>query len=819
MKDRRWHSADLLLAVAAITGAFAAGLPQCAAAEPAATQTAAGDESSPRQFVESYCIACHDDATKAGGLTLASLSAAPLADNAAAWERVIRKLSARQMPPDEEPRPPEHEYRAAITALAKTLDDAAAARPNPGRTESLRRLNRTEYQNTIRDLLAVEINAEALLPADEASHGFDNITVSNLSPALLGRYISAAEKISRLAVGRPPSSPREETFRVRPDITQDGHIAGLPLGTRGGTLISYHFPASGEYEIQVHLMRDRNEEVEGLREPHELEILLDRERVGLHTVRPPKSGESQASIDANLTARVRVAAGTHEVGATFVEKSSSLQETLRQPLNVHFNFYRHPRLGPAVYQVSIRGPLAASGEAASGEAASGDTTRTARTATDNETPSRRRLFVARPTSAADEAACAKQILATLLRRAYRRPIDDEDFKVPLAHYEEGYANGGFEAGIEAAVAAILVQPQFLFRIERDPPDVAAGTSYRLSDIELASRLSYFLWSSIPDDELLDRAAAGKLSQPEELERQVRRMLADRRSQALVTNFAGQWLYLRNLESLSPDMRLFPDFDDNLRQAMRQETERLFEHVLRGDRSVTELIAADFTFLNERLARHYGIPHVHGSRFRRVQLDGESPQAQKRGGLLRHASVLSVTSYATRTSPVIRGHWVLANLLGSPPPPPPPDVPALADNTVSSQLSVRDRLAQHRANAACASCHNVMDPVGFALENYDAVGRWRTTEAGEPIDVAGGLPGGGEVAGVQGLEQAILARPELLARTLTEKLLTFALGRGVEHYDAPAVRKIVADAAAEDYRISRLILGVVQSTPFQMRQAP
>jgi mono/diheme cytochrome c family protein len=814
MRDRQGHLADLLLAAAAIASALAAGLPQCVAAEPASNPTAAGAESNPRQFVESYCIACHDDATKAGGLALAGLTAAPLAENAATWERVIRKLAARQMPPEEEPRPTEHEYRSAISALAKSLDEAAAASPNPGRTESLRRLNRTEYQNTIRDLLAVEIDAEALLPADEASHGFDNITVSNLSPALLARYISAAEKISRRAVGRAPASPQEETFRVRPDITQDGHIAGLPLGTRGGTLISYDFPASGEYEIQVHLMRDRNEEVEGLREPHELEILLDRERAGLHTVRPPRGGASQASIDANLTARVRVDAGTHQVGATFVEKSSSLAESLRQPLNVHFNFYRHPRQGPAVYQVSIRGPLAASGEAAGSDTAS-----TVRLPTYDETPSRRRLFVARPKDPADEAACAKQVLATLLRRAYRRPIDEDDLAVPLAHYEEGHAAGGFEAGIEAAVAAVLVQPQFLFRIERDPPDVAPGTAYRLSDIELASRLSYFLWSSMPDDELLDLAAAGKLSQPEELDRQVRRMLADRRSQALVTNFAGQWLYLRNLESLSPDMRLFPDFDDNLRQAMRQETERLFEHVLRGDRSVRELIAADYTFLNERLARHYGIPHVHGSRFRRVPLGGESPQAQERGGILRHASVLSVTSYATRTSPVIRGNWVLANLLGSPPPPPPPDVPALADNTVSSQLSVRERLAEHRANAACASCHNLMDPVGFALENYDAVGRWRTTEAGEPIDVAGGLPGGGDVAGVTGIEQAILARPQLLARTLTEKLLTFALGRGVEHYDAPAVRKIVADAAAEDYRMSRLILGVVQSTPFQMRRAP
>jgi mono/diheme cytochrome c family protein len=793
-----------MLAIAVSIAVTEADSSQSSAAEPARADPSAANLD---QFVESHCIACHDDSAPAG-LKLTGLAQAPLTENAATWERVVRKLAARQMPPEQEPRPSEDEYRTVIAAVARSLDEAAAARPNPGRTESLRRLTRTEYQNTIRDLLAVEIDASTLLPADEASHGFDNITVSNLSPALLSRYISAAEKISQLAVGRAPQPPREETFRVRPDITQDVHLAGLPIGTRGGTLISYHFPARGEYEIQVHLMRDRNEEVEGLREPHELEILLDRERVKLLTVRPPRGGENQASIDANLTARVLVDAGPHQVGATFVAQCSSLEESLRQPLNVHFNYYRHPRQGPAVYQVSIRGPLG-------GEA---DSPATPREPTFDETPSRRQLFVARPAKPADEAACAREILATLVRRAYRRPIDEEDLAVPLAHYEAGRAAGGFEAGIEAAVAAILVQPQFLFRIERDPPTAQAGEAYRLPDLELATRLSYFLWSSMPDDELLALAEAGKLSQPDQREQQVRQMLADPRAEALVTNFAGQWLYLRNLESLSPDMRLFPDFDDNLRQAMRQETEQLFAHLLRHDRSLTELVSADYTFLNERLARHYGIPHVHGSRFRRVELGSTSHQDQARGGLLRHASVLSVTSYATRTSPVIRGHWVMANLLGSPPPPPPPDVPALADNTVSSRLSVRERLAQHRANAACASCHNLMDPVGFALENYDAVGRWRISEAGEPIDAAGGLPGHGEVDGAEELERAILARPELLARTFTEKLLTYALGRGVESSDAPAVRKIVAETAADDYRMSRIILGVVESTPFQMRTA-
>jgi hypothetical protein len=761
------------------------------------------DQAGARRFIESHCLDCHDRASKTAGLALDELIATQIDQNADAWERVVRKLAERQMPPKKEPRPAEPDYDAVTTWLATSLDAAAAKQVNPGRTETFRRLTRTEYQNTIRDLLALDIDCSSLLPSDESSHGFDNITISDLSPSLLSRYVAAAQKISRPAVGRAtaskPSVPPEETFRVRPDITQDTHIAGLPIGTRGGTLISYNFPTSGEYEIQVHLMRDRNEELEGLREAHELEIMLDRERVGQFTVKPPPSGTNDKSVDANLTTRVTVAAGPHKVGAAFLANSSSLLETTRQPLNVHFNFYRHPRIGPAVYQVTIRGPI--------GENAAGDT------------PSRRRIFTSRPTDESGEDECAEQILSTLLRRAYRRPVDADDLRVPLAFYRQGRTEGDFEAGIESALAAVLVQPHFLFRIERERADVSPGAAYRISDVELASRLSYFLWSSMPDDELLDLAAQGQLSRPDVLEKQVRRMLADKRSRALVSNFAGQWLYLRNLEAVFPDMRLYPDFDDNLRQAFRQETELFVEEILREDQSVLALIKSDHTYLNERLAKHYGIKHVHGSRFRRVSLPGDSlAESSQRGGLLRHGSILSVTSYATRTSPVIRGQWVLSNLLGSPPPPPPPDVPALADNTVSSTLSVRERLAQHRANAACASCHELMDPVGFSLENFDAIGRWRNVEAGQPIDSAGGLPDGREFAGVSGLEQALHARPELFARTLAEKLLTYALGRGVETFDAPAVRQIVKDAKDDNYRFSRLILGIVQSTPFQMRRA-
>ena len=767
----------------------------CAADEPSATSSsrnASRDEAAFRQFIESSCLDCHDNITMTAGLALDDLIVGGIGPNQEAWENVARKLTARQMPPSDAGRPEEDEYDAAVRWLESSLDAAAARHPDPGRTDTFRRLNRTEYENTMRDLLALEVDAASLLPPDEASHGFDNITVTDLSPALLSRYLTAAQTVSRLAVGRAPRAPEEDTFRIRPDVTQDVHVDGLPIGTRGGMRIAYNFPQDGEYEIQVRLMRDRNDEVEGLRETHELELLLDRQRVALLSVKPPQNGASNQSVDANLKTRVKTTAGPHDVGVAFLAKSASLLETMRQPLNVHFNFYRHPRLGPAVYQVSIIGPFEASGP--------------------GDTPSRRRLFICSPTSPDDEEECAKRILSNLVRRAYRRPVDDEDLKTPMEFFRKGRAEGDFEAGIEMALSSVLVNPNFLFRIERDPP--GARSAYRIDDVELASRLSFFLWSSMPDDELLDLAASGELSRPDVLEQQVRRMLADKRSEALVSNFAGQWLYLRNLEAVHPDMRLFPDFDDNLRQALRQETELFFASIVREDRSVLDLIEADYTYLNERLAKHYEIPHVYGSRFRRVSLD----EGSQRGGLLRHGSILAVTSYAIRTSPVIRGHWVLKNLVGTPPPPPPPDVPALDDNTVSSTLSVRERLNEHRANPACASCHELMDPVGFALENFDAVGRWRAAEGGKPIDASGGFPDGSQFVGVSGLEQALLDRPELFVRTLTEKLMTFALGRGVEYYDAPEIRKIIAAARDDNYRFSQLIIGIVQSTPFQMRRS-
>ncbi|HET7695200.1 MAG TPA: DUF1592 domain-containing protein [Vicinamibacterales bacterium] len=748
-------------------------------------------------LVETYCLSCHDTDKKKGDLALDAVMTGTIADHPEVWEKVVRKLRARQMPPIGKDRPTEAAYDAVVASLETALDAAAKARPDPGRPATIRRLTRTEYQNAIRDLLAVDIDAAALLPADESSYGFDNVTVGTLTPTLLDRYLSAAEKIGRLAVGRAGRSPGGETIRIPAELTQEEHIEGLPIGTRGGALINYTFPLDGEYEIQVRLMRDRDEHVEGLSEAHDLEVLVDRQRVQLFTVSPPQrqpglpetEQPSHESVDRHLTVRLAVTAGPHAVGVAFPKKPSVLLETPRQPYQTHFNFYRHPRVQPAIYSVSILGPFTAKGP--------------------GETPSRRRIFVSRS---------PEQIFGALMRRAYRRPVTSADLRGPMTLYRsargDGDGDGDFEAGIEAGLAAILVSPEFLFRVERDPAGIPANTPYRIPDLELASRLSFFLWSSIPDEALLRAAARGTLHQPAVLETQVRRMLADPRSRALVTNFAAQWLHLVNLESVTPDMRLFPDFDNNLKQAFRRETELFFESVLREDRSALDLLTARYTFLNQRLARHYGIPHVYGSRFRRVAL----PADTWRGGLLRHGSLLTVTSYATRTSPVLRGKFVLDTLLGVPPPPPLPDVPALKDNTVDGRLSVRERIAEHRRNAQCAPCHNLMDPIGLALERFDAVGRRRAAEAGSPIDVAGSLPDGTRFTDVDGLEAALVRRPELFVGTLAEKLHTYALGRGVEYYDAPAIRSIVRAARAQNYRMSSIVLGVVKSPSFQMRKS-
>jgi len=751
-----------------------------------------------RLLVKTYCLDCHDGDVTKGGLDLGAVLADDTTRHAQTWEGVIRRLRARQMPPAGKKRPDEDAYRAVVATLETPLDRAAAAHPQPGRTETIRRMNRAEYRNAIRDLLAVDIDAAALLPADEASHGFDNVTVGTLSPTLLDRYISAAQKISGQAVGSAQRIPGGDTIRIKPDITQEDWVTGLPPGTRGGARIPYTFARDGDYEIQIRLARDRNEEVEGLKEAHEIVVLIAGEQVRTFTVQPPK-GSGHEHVDDHLKFRLPVRAGRHDLGVTFIKNPSSLLETLRQPYHAHFNVHRHPRISPALYQVSISGPFASP--------APGDS------------PSRQRIFGAppRPTAqgAADETAEARRILASLMRRAYRRPVTDADLARPLTFYRDARVGADFDAGIEAALSAILVSREFLFRVEQEPQEITPGTAYRISDLDLASRLSFFLWSSIPDDTLLALAERGELGQGDTLAQQTRRMLADPRAGSLVQQFASQWLHLRNLDAITPDGRLFPDFDDNLRQAMRQETELLFAEMLRDDGSVLDLLRSDHTYLNERLAKHYGIAHIYGPRFRRVTLGPDS----QRGGLFRHGSVLTVTSYATRTSPVIRGKWILENIIGTPPPPPAPDVPALDDNSVAATLPVRERLAAHRANPACASCHDVMDPVGFALENYDAVGRWRTREEGKPVDASGGLPDGSRFIGVAGLEQGLLQRPELFVGTLTEKLLIFALGRGVEHYDAPAVRAIVRQAQADRFRFGAIIHGIVTSTPFRMRLKP
>ena len=785
------------------------------AGEPAAERT--GDPVA--ELLGQSCLDCHAGADPAAGLDLGAANARHVGAAAEVWENVVRKLRTGQMPPAEMPRPDVDLLAAALLRLEDTLDRAAEENPRPGRTATLRRLTVTEYQNAIRDLLALDIDATRWLPRDEVGHGFDNVTVGDLSPTRLDRYLTAAEQIARLALGRPGRGPEGRTVRLRPDLTQEERLPGLPPGTRGGVLIPHTFPRTGEYEVRVRLMRDRNEHVEGLTEPHTLDLLLDRGLIESFEVKPPRGRKgagggweqpTHADVDRHLVARLRVAAGPHDVGVTFHPKGASLLESARQPGPARFNFYRHPRLTPAVYEVSITGPFDAEPDAGSPDEGPTDT------------PSRDRIFVCRPEddSAAEQDACAERILGTLMRRAYRRPVTAEDFARPLALFRAGRDaaaenDDAFEAGLELALAGVLVNPNFLFRVERDPPGAAPGEAYAVGDVALASRLSFFLWAGPPDDELLALAERGELGDPAALDRQVRRMLADERAGSLTTNFAGQWLHLRNLDAAAPDMRLFPDFDDNLRQAFREETERLFAEVLRENRPVTDLLAPDHAWLNERLAEHYGVPHVAGARFRRVP----AGEAGGRGGLLRQGSVLTVTSYATRTSPVLRGKWVLENLLGTPPAPPPPDIPALDDNTVAAGLPVRERLAAHRAHAACASCHDLIDPLGLTLEGFDAVGRRRELEAGRPVDATGGFPGAGELVGVAELERELLARPDLFASTLAEKLLVYALGRGLTHEDAPAVRGIVRSAAAEEYRSAALIRAVAASAPFRLRTAP
>ncbi len=757
-----------------------------------------------RAMLDKYCVTCHNERSKIGGLMLDRIDLARVPDHAETWEKVVRKLHAGAMPPVGLPRPERTASDGFATWLEAKLDAAATGDPGPA---GLRRLNRSEYAAAVRDVLALDVDASALLPADDANHGFDNMSDAlRVSPALLEGYMSAARKISRLAVGDPNVTPAFSTYRVRADLGQDHHIEGLPLGTRGGLAVEVNFPLTAEYVFQPKLAVDTSAKVRGLDFEHQVIITVDGKTVHHAVIGGSKDEEaaaispsdSEVDIRSRLETRVPVSAGPHTIGVAFVKKTEALPDGLLQPFQ-RTNFDTQEQRGvPFLESLSVGGPFNASGP--------------------GDTPSRRKIFVCRPQSSGEETACAKKILTELTKRAYRRPVTDADIETPLSFYQTALnaapQSTGFDAGIESALNFILTSPEFLFRVEAAAPGDKPGAFRRVGDLELASRLSFFLWSSIPDDELLQLAAHGKLSDPAVLEKQVRRMLADERSNALATNFAAQWLYLRNLRGMSRDFPTFPNFDDNLRQGFERETELFFESIVREDRSVLDLLRADYTFVNERLAKHYGIPDVYGSEFRRVTLPGD-----ERRGLLGQGSVLAVTSYATRTSPVLRGKWLLENILGTPVPPPPPGVPPLEENHSGLRpRSVRERMEEHRKNPACAGCHNIMDPLGFSLENFDAVGAWRArSESGGPIDASGKLVDGTPVDGPVSLRNALLARSGAFTQTLTEKLMTYAIGRGVEYYDMPTVRSIVRASQPNDYRFSSLILGIVRSAPFQMRR--
>jgi hypothetical protein len=719
-----------------------------------------------RALLNQYCLACHNERSKTAGLMLDKLDAAHPGDTPETWEKVVRKIRAGMMPPSGAPRP----ERAALDSLAAKLetelDRAAAAHPNPG-APGLHRLNRTEYANAIRDLLDLEVDATTLLPADDSSEGFDNVADAlGISPALLERYVGAAEKISRLAVGDPLTAAFTATYRAPSDLSQTDHIEGLPLGTRGGILFRNNFPLDAEYTFRV---RARAAAI-GLGgagfQDEDLEVTLNGDRVKLVKAAP--------AVDFKLN----VKAGPQSIGVAFVRKAAPGADDLWQ---IYAN-------NSGVQSLAIVGPVNATGP--------------------GDTPSRRRIFVCRPAAQSDETTCAKNILATLARRAYRQPVTDGELETLLSFYQAGRNRSDFDSGIQQALARILVSPRFVFRFEHNPPNVAPGGVYRISDIELASRLSFFLWSSIPDDELLNLAVQGKLHDPTVLEQQTRRMLKDPKSETLSTNFGGQWLYLRELKNQRPESK---DFNENLRQSFRRETELFLGSIINEDRNVLDLLNADYTFVDERLARHYGIPRIHGSQFRRVTVPEE------RHGLLGQGSILLVTSVANRTSPVSRGKWILENLYGTAAPLPPPNVPPLKEGAGATQpTSVRERMEEHRTNPVCAACHKIMDPIGFSLENFDLIGKWRTTDGGVPIDATGSLVDGTRLDGPATLRDALLSRSDRFISTLTEKLMTYALGRGLKYYDMPAVRAVTHEAASNDNRFSSLVLGIVKSEPFQMR---
>ncbi len=779
--------------LATATHVRAGGAQQATASPDASAQASA--------LLSRYCITCHNQRAGAGGLALDSSEITAVADHPDMWEKVVRKLLGGVMPPPGRPRPDQVAYDGLRSWLETQLDAAAVANPNPGRTETFHRLNRHEYANAVRDLFGMEFDIASSLPADDASYGFDNIAGAlRISDSAMEQYLSVARRLVRLAVGAAPSGPVGQDFRIPPDQRQYEHVDGMPFGTRGGTLVRYTFPQDGEYEIEIEMLCDGAgcDGAAGFPDQHQLAISIDDEEVRRLTI----DAQSKVRPEGETAYRVRVPvkAGPRDVGVAFIALPAIVEvdQLIARFIRPYFSYGSAGlrNYQPFVGRVSIKGPFQPTGP--------------------GDTPSRRRIFTCLPPNH-NEGSCARTILSAMARRAYRRPVSNADLAPLLRFYEQGRADAGFERGIEVALRRLLVSPEFLFRVEHDPPRINAGTNYRVSDIDLASRLSFFVWSSIPDDQLIDLAERGRLKDPTVLQQQVRRMLADARSDAFVQNFAGQWLQLRNLEAAMPSLPLYPNFDEGLRRGFQKETELFFGSVLRENRSALDLLTANYTFVDERLARHYGIPNVYGPKFRRVDI----PDANRRG-LLGQGSILVVTSRPNRTSPVLRGKWILENLMGTAPPPPPPNIPALPERKLGSQakvVSARERMAEHRANPACASCHSVIDPLGFALENFDAVGRWRDVdEAFKGIDASGTLPDGTRFDTFEGFRRALLDRPDRFARTLTEKLLTYALGRGLEAYDMPAVRRIVREAAPGGYKLSELVVGVTTSVPFQMRRS-
>lgn len=792
----------------------------------------AADLANNRALLDQYCVICHNQAVVASipqpnegllttqlrnlGLSLDTEDVSDLSKNPEVWEKVVKKLRVGVMPPPTYPRPDAAAYNEFRNWLETELDRVASLDINPGRTQAFHRLNQVEYKNAIRDLLALDIEVSDLIPADAPDqYGFDNnADVLAFSPLNVERYISAAHKISELAVGMTPRGAVVKSYEVPLNLIQDDRLSEeLPFGSRGGTAIEHFFPVDGEYRITINLQTNYVDFVRGYDQDHEIELSLDGEHLRTFSfggdapgipapysyagnIRGSDDWEEfmMAFADRGFDLVLPIKAGPRVIGATFPREIWE-PEGVEQPRLFGYQLAVNelPDSNPGLGSIEVEGPLSVSGP--------------------GDTPSRLRIFSCFPTNADEAPACAREILHSLAQQAYRRPIENDDIEDLMQFYTQGYRDGGFEAGIQFALERLLVSPDFLFRIEQVPVDQEQGNSYAITDFELASRLSFFLWSSLPDDELLALAGSEDLRDPEVLEQQVLRMLADPKAAAFIDNFGGQWLYLRNLDGIYPDPAEFPEFDENLREAFKRETQLFIDHQIRNDNSLRELLSADYTFVNERLARHYGIPGIYGNRYRKVTLDGA-----ERGGLFGHGSLMMVTSYPNRTSPVLRGKFVLENLLGGPPPEPPPNVPALETSSDGKQLTMRDAMAMHRENPACRVCHAAMDPIGFSLENYDAVGKWRNVFADQPIDASGLLPDGNTFDGPDGLRDLLLSRPDDFVGTITEKLMRFALGRSLEYYDMPAIRKIVRDAAESDYRWSAIILGVVESVPFQMRRS-